>query len=259
MKDLLDISGSLGLPLDISTHGGELDYMTALVHWLMLVLFIGWGAFFIYTLIRFRASKNPNADYEGAKGRISTYQEGAVVLAEVVLLFVFAIPSWAHLKGDFPSVESDNAIEVHAVGEQFAWNFHLAGPDGRFGPRDLNRIDVATNPLGVDYDHPDTQDDIITVNELHLPVGRPVVVYITSKDVIHSFSLPNLRVKQDAVPGLEIPVWFEATDTGRFDIGCAQLCGLGHYRMHGWITIHTSEEYNDWIRSYMDDIREYGR
>jgi cytochrome c oxidase subunit 2 len=118
---------------------------------------------------------------------------------------------------------------------------------------------VATNPLGVDYDHPDTQDDIITVNELHLPVGRPVVVYITSKDVIHSFSLPNLRVKQDAVPGLEIPVWFEATDTGRFDIGCAQLCGLGHYRRHGWITIHTSEEYNDWIRSYMDDIREYGR
>jgi cytochrome c oxidase subunit 2 len=231
--------------------------MLGLVHWLMLVLFVGWGAFFIYTLIRFRQSKNPRASYKGAVGRFSTIQEGGVVLAEVLLLFVFAIPAWAELKNDFPAAEE--AIEIHVVGEQFAWNFHHAGPDGQFGRRDIEFIDTATNPLGLDLDDPAGSDDVITVNELHLPVNTPVILNISTKDVIHSFSLPNLRVKQDAIPGLTIPVWLEATETGRFDIGCAQLCGLGHYRMHGWITIHSDAEYADWVQNYLDELQEFGR
>ncbi|GIV60142.1 cytochrome c oxidase subunit II [Rhodocaloribacter litoris] len=255
---MLDISHLLGLPPDVSTHGHELDYMTGLVHWLMLLLFVGWGAFFLYTLFRFRQSKNPKASYEGARGHFSTYAEGGVVLAEVVLLFIFAIPTWAFLKNEFPP--AGEALVVHAVGEQFAWNFHYPGADGQFGRRDVNLVDAALNPLGIDFaGDPHAADDIVTVNELHVPVGRPVIVHVTSKDVIHSFSLPNLRVKQDAIPGLDIPVWFEATQTGRFDIGCAQLCGLGHYRMHGWLTIHTPEAYEQWMAERIAEIEEYGR
>ena len=257
MKEFFDISGWLGLPPDVSTHGAELDYMTGLVHLLMLVLFVGWGAFFIYTVFRFRASKNPTASYKGATGHLSTYQEGAVVLAEVILLFVFAIPAWAVIKNDFPA--ASEAMEIHVVGEQFAWNFHHAGPDGQFGRRSIDLVDTATNPLGLDLNDPAGQDDIITVNEMHIPVNTPIIVNISSKDVIHSFSLPNLRVKQDAIPGLTIPVWFEANGTGRFDIGCAQLCGLGHYRMHGWLTVHTQQEYNDWVQNYLQELEEFGR
>ena len=257
MKEFFDITHLLGLPPDVSTHGAELDYMTGIVHILMLLLFVGWGAFFIYTLIRFRSSRNPQASYKGATGKLSMYQEGAVVFAEVLLLFVFAIPSWAVIKNDFPAAEE--AIEVNVVGEQFAWNFHLTGPDGEFGRRSIDLVDTATNPLGVDFDDPAAADDIITVNELHIPVNTPIIANISSKDVIHSFSLPNLRVKQDAIPGLTIPVWFEGTDTGRFDIGCAQLCGLGHYRMHGWLNIHSAADYESWVQTYMDELEEFGR
>ncbi len=257
MKEFFDITRFLGLPQDVSTHGHELDYMTGIVHLLMLVLFVGWGIFFIYTLIRFRRSRNPRADYTGIKNKLSTYQEAGIVVAEVVLLFVFAIPAWANLKNDFPT--ADDTVEIHVVGEQFAWNFHHPGADGVFGRRSVDLVDTATNPLGLDVDDPNGFDDIITVNELHIPVNTPVTAQITSKDVIHSFSLPNLRVKQDAVPGLTIPVWFEATETGRFDIGCAQLCGLGHYRMHGWLTVHTQQDYEAWKQTYLDELEEFGR
>lgn len=257
MKEFFDITSWLGLPKDISTHGAGLDYMTGIVHILMAVLFIGWGGFFIYSLFRFRASKNPRADYKGATGHLSTYQEGAIVLAEVLLLFVFALPAWASLKNDFPTAEE--TMEINVVGEQFAWNFHHAGPDGQFGRRSIDFVDTATNPVGLDLNDPAGQDDIITVNEMHIPMNTPIVVNISSKDVIHSFSLPNLRVKQDAIPGLTIPVWFEATETGRYDIGCAQLCGLGHYRMHGWLNVHTQADYDAWVQTYLEELEEFGR
>ncbi len=258
MKEMLDLSGLLGLPPDVSTHGPEIDYMISLVHWLMLILFVGWGAFFLYTLFRFRRARNPRASYEGVKSHYSNYAEGGVVLAEVILLFAFAIPTWAFLKTDFPAEQ--DALVVHVVGEQFAWNFHYPGPDGKFGRRDISLVDAALNPLGIDFaGDPNAADDIITVNELHLPVNQPVIVHLTSKDVIHSFSLPLVRVKQDAIPGLEIPIWFEATATGRSDIGCAQLCGLGHYRMHGWMTIHDRADYDAWVQQQLADIQEFGR
>jgi len=258
LKDFFDISHFLGLPPDVSTHGPGLDYMTSLVHLLMLVLFVGWGAFFIFVLIRFRGKTHPVASYEGVKSHFSSYAEGGVVIAEIALLGFFAIPTWSFLKTDFPP--ADKAITIHAVGEQFAWNFHYPGADGKFGRRDISLVDAALNPLGIDFENdPNAADDITTVNALHLPVGQPVIVHVMSKDVIHSFSLPNMRVKQDAIPGLDIPVWFEPTKTGRYDIGCAQLCGLGHYRMHGWLTIESREDYNAWVKKTMDDIAEFGR
>ncbi|NIT56629.1 MAG: hypothetical protein GWN00_10470 [Aliifodinibius sp.] len=96
------------------------------------------------------------------------------------------------------------------------------------------------------------------INELHLPVGKPAIIHLSSKDVIHSFFLPQMRVKQDAIPGIEVPIWFEPKETGEFEIACAQLCGLGHYRMRGYLIIHTPEEYEEWLKTKQEEKELYG-
>lgn len=254
---MFDISKYLGLPPVGSAHAAELDYMLGLVHWLMLILFVIWTPFFIYVLFRFRKSKNPKANYHGTKSKLSTYQEVAVVVAELVLLFAFAIPSWATIKNDFPK-ESESVV-VHCIGEQFAWNFVYPGPDGVFGKRAPENIDTQLNPAGLDLDDPNGKDDIVTINELYLPVDKPAIVHISSKDVIHSFALNRMRVKQDAIPGITIPVYFTPIQIADSDIGCAQLCGLGHYRMRGILKIRSQEDYDEWMQGALDELREYGR
>ena len=255
MKEFLDISDLLGMPDPASAHAPQIDFMMALVHWLMLLLFVGWGAYYVYVLIRFRRSKNPVASYEGTRGKYSTVQESGVILAEALLLVVFAFPIWGFLKNEFPPVE--DSVQVHVVAEQFAWNFHYPGDDGVFGRRDINLIDLSTNPLGLDLEDPAAEDDIVTVNEFHLPVNRTIIVTLTSKDVIHSFALPHMRVKQDAIPGLEIPIWFRPLKTGDFELSCAQLCGLSHYRMRAHLTVHTQEEYDVWRQEALEEQKEF--
>ena len=306
MKDLL------GLPLDASEHGSVIDNMIGVVHWLMLILFVIWGTYFIYVLFRFRRARHPKADHVGVKNHLSSYLEIAVVIFEGILLIGFAIPVWSTVVNAFPS-ETDATV-VRIVAEQFAWNVHYAGPDGVFGRTDIKLIS-AENPLGLDRDDPDAKDDIVTINQLNLPVNKPVIIHLTTKDVIHSLNLPLFRVKQDAIPGQNIPVWFKPTMTtaeiaksltktyhiagGKYpaelqhlvaraqyndkdgnaivnadmpitedeipqlnqagitevlagpetptEIACAQLCGLGHFRMRGFITIQTAEEYQAWL------------
>ena len=257
MKEFLDISSFLGLPPQGAAHAAELDYWTGLVHWMMLVLAVGWGIFFIYALFRFRSRKNQSANYEGAEGKWSKYSEGGVVLAEVVLLAVFAIPNWASWRDDLPDPAREDVVEIHVIAEQFAWNLHYPGEDGVFGERDINLIDTQTNPIGLNLDDPAAADDIITLNDLHLPVNRRVLIYISSKDVIHSFTLNSMRVKQDAIPGLVIPVAFTPTLIGRSEIGCAQLCGLSHYRMRGFVTVHTAAEYKQWELEAAEEMKEF--
>jgi len=246
------------LPIDASAHGPELDRWTAVVHWLMVVLFVGWGVYFVLALYRFRAGRNPRASYEGTKTHFSTYAEVGVALFEGVLLVGFAIPAWA--KWVQPPDPADDPVEVRVVGEQFAWNVHYPGPDGTFGRSDVELV-TASNPLGIDPDDPASKDDVTTVNQLRLPVDRPVTVRLASKDVIHSFGLPYFRVKQDAIPGMEVPVHFTPTtvtptesrfpkcaaDRTCWEIACAQLCGLGHFRMRGYVQILEQGEYAAWI------------
>lgn len=236
----------LGLPVAASAHAGDVDQTMVLVHWLMAVLLLGWGLFFLYMLIRFRRTAHPVASYHGLRGRWSTWLEGGVLAAEVVLLAFFSIPVWSARVDAFPS-ESDSIV-VRVVAEQFAWNVHYPGPDGRFGRTDLSLLGPA-NPLGLDRDDPAAKDDITTINQLNLPVNRPVIVHLSSKDMVHSFALPQMRVKQDAVPGIAQPVWFTATRTGQWEIACSQLCGLGHYRMRGFYTIQSQAEYDAWLAS----------
>jgi cytochrome c oxidase subunit 2 len=246
----------LRLPVQASTHAASVDTMIGLVHWLMLVLFVGWGAFFVYALFRFRKGANPTASYEGAKGKFAKGTEIAVVVAEMALLFGYALPGWSQRVGAFPS--ENEAVVVHVAGEQFAWNVHYPGADGQFGRREI-RLVSADNPLGLDRTDPVAKDDITTINQLNLPVGRPVLVHLSSKDVIHSFGLYEMRIKQDAVPGLEMPVWFVPTvttdqmratlknPTFEYEIACSQLCGLGHYRMRGFVTVQSASDYAKWM------------
>jgi cytochrome c oxidase subunit II len=234
----------LGLPVQASAHAAEIDHMTVLVHWLMLVLFVGWGAFYLFVLVRFRKGANPVANYTGAKGKFAKSTEVLVAAIEIVLLVFYAIPAWATRVREMPS--ENEAVVVRVVAEQFAWNVHYPGRDRLFGRTDAKLVS-ADNPLGLDRNDANGKDDIASINLLNLPVDRPVVVHLSSKDVIHSFGVYELRIKQDAVPGMEIPVWFVPTRPGQYDIACSQLCGLGHYRMRGVVTIQTPPEFDAWM------------
>ncbi len=233
----------LGLPIQASTHAAELDQMTVLVHWLMLVLFVGWGLFFLFVLFKFRAGANPKADYVGAKGKLSKGLEVGIVIVEALLLVFYAIPAWAKRVKAFPA--ENEATVVRVVAEQFAWNIHYPGPDGKFGRTDISLIS-ADNPLGLDRRDPNAKDDITTINQLNLPIDRPVLIHLSSKDVIHSFGLYEMRVKQDAIPGMSIPVWFIPNRAGEYEITCSQLCGLGHFRMRGFVTVQTAADFKKW-------------
>jgi cytochrome c oxidase subunit II len=227
-----------------SSHAASVDYVMTLVHLLMLALFVGWGAYFVFVLFRFRRARHPRANADGARGRFALTTEIGVVIAEAVLLVIFALPLWFDRTSAQPG--TDGAIVIRVVGEQFAWNVHYPGADGRFGETKLSLV-TPTNSLGLDRQSPFGKDDIIVQNQMHLPVNRPVIVQLSSKDVIHSFGVPAMRVKQDANPGLSTPVWFTPTMTGVFDIACSQLCGLGHYRMGGVMTVESEEAFRKFL------------
>jgi cytochrome c oxidase subunit 2 len=235
----------LGLPVAASEHAAEIDNLIAVVHWLMAVLFVGWGLFFLYTLVRFRAGANPRANYHGIKATWSKWVEGGVLITEVVLLVFFSIPAYGERVEAFPS--EDDSIVVRVVAEQFAWNMHYPGPDRKFGRTDVKLVSAA-NPLGLDRSDAAGKDDITTINQLNLPVNRNVVVHLSSKDVIHSFGLPQMRVKQDAIPGIVHNLWFKPTQTGEWEIACSQLCGLGHYRMRGFYTIQPQADFEAFLK-----------
>ena len=235
------------MPPDYSAHGPALDRLSANVHWLMLILFVGWGLLFAYMLVRFRASKHPKAIYHGTHSHVSTYAEAGIAVVEVILLVGFSIPLW--YKWTKPPTKAENPLEIRVVAEQFAWNVHYPGKDGIFGKADVTHV-TSSNPLGLDPNDPNGKDDIATLNQLYLEVNRPVIIHITSKDVIHSFNLPYMRVKQDATPGMEVPVHFTPVKTSgseTWEIACAQLCGLGHYRMKGQYHVQSKADFDKWM------------
>jgi cytochrome c oxidase subunit 2 len=215
------------------------------IHILMAVLFVGWGLFYIYCLVRFRSRRDHKADYTGVKSHVSSWLEGAVAVIEALFLLVLAFPIWSEVKAKPPS-EDEADVVVSVIAQQFAWNMHYPGADGVFGRRDIGLV-TDDNVWGLDRNDPHAKDDITTINQLNLPVDKMVLVKLTSQDVIHSFFLPQMRVKQDAIPGMEFPVYFKPVMTGNWEIACAQLCGLGHYRMRGMLNIQTEAEYEQWL------------
>lgn len=240
--------GSVWMPEDLSGHGGSINQLINWLHVFMAVLFVAWGIFFVYCLIRFRQRPGQGAGYEPIQAKPSKYAEVAVVVIEAGLLLGLAMPAWAKYKNEPPS--PSERLEVRVVAEQFAWNFHYPGPDGLFGRTSLELIDAAINPIGLDASDPAAGDDLVEVGNLTVPVDKPIYLRLSSKDVIHSFSVTQLRIKQDVVPGMEIPIWFTAKSAGargKCDISCAQLCGANHYTMKGEVHLLASEDaFDQW-------------
>jgi cytochrome c oxidase subunit 2 len=258
----------LGLPALAATHGGQIDSLLGWIHVFMLILFVGWGSLFVYILFRFRKSRHPVANYTGVTSPASKYSEIAVALIEAVLLVGFAIPIWAARVDRVPP--EHEALVVQVTAEQFAWNVHYAGPDGKFGRTDIKLLEAQENPLGLDRSDPAAKDDVTMLNQLHLPANKQIIVKLRSKDVIHSFGVPEFRVKQDAIPGYTIPIYFVPnvtteemrTRTGKpdfqYEIACAQLCGLGHYRMRGFVTVQSAEDFQKWMDEKVKEQADAG-
>jgi len=221
----------------------------------MIVLFIGWSAYFLYAIWRFRRSRNPKADYVGTTTHATTWIEGAVALVEGVLLIGFAIPLWARSVDKFPDPSTSTVMRV--IAQQFNWTARYPGADGKFGS---HRIDLISreNPPGLDKNDPAAQDDILSAgNEMAVPVGKPVIAHISSLDVIHSFKVVPLRMSQDANPGMSIPVHFIPTITNTYQIQCSQLCGTGHSTMRGIFKVLSQPEYDAWLKSKAGGAASY--
>ncbi|MFV1986022.1 MAG: cytochrome c oxidase subunit II [Gemmatimonadota bacterium] len=209
------------LPPNFSTQGEVID----LLFWIIMVLtgtaFVLVEAGIVWFMIKYRTRDGRKAHYThgSKKAEIIWITIPALIIGA---LGIYSGSVWASIRGSgtFP----DGALTFSVVAKQFEWNITYPGPDGQI----------------------DTADDFTVRNQLHFPAYEPVIVRLRSEDVIHSFFVPELRVKQDAVPGMTIPIWFEATGTGEFQIACAELCGLGHYRMAAQVVIHERADFDAW-------------
>jgi cytochrome c oxidase subunit 2 len=231
------------LPKDISSHGASVDGLIVALHVFMFILFVGWGIFFVYCLWKFSAKNNPKAHYVPVSGSISKGVEVAVVIIEAILLLVFSMPVWDTVKNGRP--DEKDAVVVHVFAKQFEWYFQYPGADGKFGALNPKLIDD-TNPLGLDRTG-DGADDVVLTNKFVFPAEKPIIMYLRSRDVIHSFKMPVMRFTQDAIPGVEIPMWFQTRKgddvAGVYDISCAQLCGVQHTSMRALAQIVPQAEF----------------
>ncbi|HXN22952.1 MAG TPA: cytochrome c oxidase subunit II [Candidatus Dormibacteraeota bacterium] len=230
-------------PPAITAFGHEVDaqFMRTLV--IVGVVFVLSQLALAYAVFRFRD-----------RGQRATHNEGNQTmevlwtLATIVLfvgLGVMARNAWAevHFRPAAP-----DAIQIEVTGQQFAWNFRYSGADGKFGRLNPKLVNASGgNPLGLDPADPDSKDDLV-VPVMAVPVNREVELLVRSQDVTHSFFVRELRLKQDAVPGMIIRVHFTATEPGSYEIPCAELCGLGHYRMHSTLTVMSDADYQKWLK-----------
>jgi cytochrome c oxidase subunit 2 len=207
------------LPEDVSTFGAEIDSLFYLIYYITAVAFILVTALMIIFLIVYREREGRRATY--THGNTTLEIVWTVVPAVILIVLSFmSVATWAKVKTEAPASD----FEIQVTAKQFNWEILYPGPDGKLG----------------------TDDDPKFENDVHVPVNKVVRVHLKAADVIHSFFIPNLRLKQDAVPGRTILVWFEATKPGRYELPCAELCGFGHSGMKGWLHVHSPEEYQEW-------------
>lgn len=212
-------------PKNISTFGGEIDFVFYLIFYIVGVGFFLGEGFILYSLIRYRRREGKKAKFFAG----NTWEQAAWILIPAAIILGLDLwidfagaKAYDEIKGEMPV----NDVIVKVTGKQFNWIFSYPGPDGMFG----------------------SEDDLKLENELHVPVNKVVKFVLGSEDVIHSFFVPVLRLKQDAVPGRLIEGWFEATETGKYEVACAELCGYGHYTMRGFLIVHSEQEYNNWLQ-----------
>jgi cytochrome c oxidase subunit 2 len=240
------------MPQAASGHASALDAVLLSVHGHMLLIFAAWLALFVIALVRFRKGANPEPRANGFPGTWAAAAIGAVIVGDVIILATQALPAWSARSAPPPA--GVQPIEIHIAAEQFAWNIHYPGGDRVFG-RTSQEFVSASNPVGIDRSDPAAADDIGLLNVLMLPVYRTAVIQLTSRDVIHSFTLNEMRVKQDVVPGMTSRIWFTPIATGDWEIGCSQLCGLGHYRMRGEYHVVDPAAWEKWQAEEVARIR----
>lgn len=209
------------LPPNYSTQGDTID----LLFWIILVitgiafLLVEFGI--IWFIFKYRRREGRKAHYTHGSQKLEVIWT-AVPAVVILILGIYSGRVWASIKS--PDSFPQGALTIGVMAKQFEWNVTYPGVDRVLG----------------------TDDDFTVRNQFHFPAGEPVVVELESEDVLHSFFIPELRVKQDAVPGMTIPIWFDAREPGEFQIGCAELCGSGHYRMRASVTVHSPEDFQAW-------------
>jgi cytochrome c oxidase subunit 2 len=209
------------LPEDVSTYGSEIDYLFYVIYYITGAAFIVVTVLMVLFLIMYREREGRRATY--SHGNTPLEITWTIIPAIVFISLSFmSVSSWAKIKRHAPPSD----FELQVTGKQFNWEVLYPGPDKKFG----------------------TEDDFKTDNDIHVPVNKVIRITLKSNDVIHSFFLPNLRLKQDTVPGRDILVWFEATKPGKYELPCAELCGFGHSGMRGWLYVHAPDEYQKWAQ-----------
>lgn len=197
-----------------------------------------------YSILKYR-DNNQKAVYHLGNKRLEIGY--SVIVATIfIALAISSQRIWSKIY--FSPPINTNTIEIEVVAKQFEWQFRYPGSDNKFGKINLELIDKEHNPLGLDSKDPSSKDDIVKPSELVLPVNEPIKLILRSQDVIHSFFVPNLRLKQDVVPGLLIPLQIKVTKLGEYEIACAELCGLGHYRMKGKLKVVSKEDFEKWLK-----------
>lgn len=208
------------LPENISTFGGDIDFYFYVIYYITTAVFLLVAGTLVYFLVKYRHREGRSALYTHGNNKLEVLWTSATTIA-MVSLAVASKPLWSTVKQERPPAN----YKVHVTGKQFNWEVLYPGPDAQFG----------------------TSDDYQVDNEVHVPVNQAMHILLKSKDVIHSFFVPQLRLKQDAVPGHEIWAWFEATKAGEYEIPCAELCGFGHSGMLGKLIVHEQADYDAWV------------
>lgn len=209
------------LPVDVSTFGGEIDGIFYIILIITGVIFLVVEGALLWFVFRYRHREGRKAEHIHGNWKVEVVWT-VIPFFIVIGLGAMSFGPWSRMKmpGRFP----DPGLEVAVHASQFEWNVTYPGADGRLG----------------------TEDDFERRNQLHVPVGQPVLVHLTAEDVIHSFFLPHFRVKQDAVPGMDQTLWFQATQPGEFELACAELCGTGHTRMKASVVVHDAAAFEAW-------------
>jgi cytochrome c oxidase subunit 2 len=230
-----------GLPRCVTTTGMQIDEVMKIIFWLTAVVFVLTQGTYIYYLIVYRRRPGVPAHYSHGNNTLEIIWTTAPTIVFLALA-IYGDRLWEDIHRPAP----ESALTIDVSSYQFGWQFRYPGISGQLAPMDVRKI-TPQNPFGTDPENPKTAQDVITT-DLVIPVGRPVHVLLHARDVIHSFYVPEFRLYQDCVPGRTIGwVWFQATQTGDFQLACNQLCGTGHYNMKAPIKIVSEDEFQKWL------------
>ena len=228
----------------IASNWGAIDDTISITFWVTGFVFVAVNLFVAYCVLRYRRRKGGRAAYEPENKKLEWWLTGFTAVGVAVMLAP-GLFVWAN----FVHVPEDAAV-FEALGKQWHWYFRFPGKDGKLGIVDAKYIDDK-NPFGMNPDDPNGQDDVLVASpELHLPVGKPVKVLLRSVDVLHNFTVPQFRAKMDLVPGLVTFIWFTPIRTGKFDLLCNELCGVGHFVMRGKVIVEEERAYQEWLSGH---------